>query len=68
MLKLKMLLKGSQFYYHSNTLFYAFVLLCLPQYPVLMGWGGGGVGGLEVLEPDKNDRHATIGGKQRKTV
>ena len=28
-----------------------------------VGWGG-----LEVLEPDKNDRHATIGGKQRKTV
>ena len=57
-----MLLKGLQFYYHSNTLFDAFVL-CLPQDPVLIGWGG-----LEVLEPDKNDRHATIGGKQRKTV
>jgi len=35
-----MLLKGSQFYYHSNTLFDAFVL-CLPQDPVLIGWGGG---------------------------
>jgi len=61
MLNFKMLLKGSQFYYHSNTLFDTFVL-CLPQYPVLIG------GGLEVLEPDKNDRHATIVGKQRKTV
>ena len=37
MLKFKMLLKGSQFYYYSNTVFDMFVL-CLPQYPVLI-WG-----------------------------
>ena len=37
MLKFKMLLKGSQFYYYSNTVFDTFVL-CLPQYPVLI-WG-----------------------------
>jgi hypothetical protein len=55
MLKFKMLLKGSQFYYHSNTLFDAFGL-CLPQNLVLMEGGG------------EDDRHATIGGKQRKTV
>jgi hypothetical protein len=54
-----MLLKGSQLYYYSNTVFVTFVL-CLSQYPVLI-WGGGGW--LEVLEPDKN---ATNGGKQRK--
>jgi hypothetical protein len=56
MLKFKMLLKGSQFYYYSNTVFDTFVL-CLPQYPYWFG------GWLEVLEPDKN---ATNGGKQRK--
>jgi hypothetical protein len=33
---------------------------------VMKNWGGGGGGGwLEVLEPDKNDRHARHGGKQR---
>ena len=56
------LLKGSQFYYYSNTVFDTFVL-CLPQYPVLI-WSGGWFF-FWVLEPDKNDRHARHGGKQR---
>ena len=44
MLKFKLLLKGSQFYHHSNTLSDTFVL-CLPQYSVLIGGRGEGGGG-----------------------
>jgi hypothetical protein len=38
------------------------------MFATISGIDGGGGEWLEVLEPDKNDRHATIGGKQRKTV
>jgi hypothetical protein len=40
------------------------------MFATLTGIDGGGVGGgvIGTLEPDKNYRHATIGGKQRKTV
>ena len=50
-----LLLKGSQFYYYSNTVFDTFV----PG----MDWG---ITWLEVLEPDKNEWHATNGDKQMK--
>ena len=57
MLKFKtvcvLLLKGSQFYYYANTAFDTFV----PG----MDWG---INWLEILEPDKNEWHATNGGKQ----
>ena len=51
----ELLLKGSQFYYYSNTVVDTFV----PG----MDWG---IKGLEVLEPDKSEWHATHGGKQMK--
>ena len=38
------------------------------MFATIPGIDWGGEGWLEVLVPDKNDRHATIGGKQRKTV
>jgi hypothetical protein len=50
-----LLLKGSQFYYYSNTVVDTFV-------PGM----DRGIKGLEVLESDKNERHAANGGKEMK--
>ena len=50
-----LLLKGSQFHYYSTTVFDTLV----PG----MDWG---IAWLEVLEPDKNEWHATNGGKEMK--
>ena len=52
-----LLLKGSQFYYYSNTVFDTVV----PG----MDWGIT-ITWLGVLEPYKNEWHATNGGKQMK--
>ena len=48
-----LLLKGSQLYYYSTTVFDTVV----PD----MDWG---MKWLEVLDPDKNEWHATNGGKE----
>ena len=50
-----LLLKGSQFYYYSNTVVDTFV-------PGMYS----GMKCFEVLEPDKNEWHATNGDKQMK--